>query len=197
MSSTSDGYSLWLWCPNCDVLGGVLLYPNKDRYLGTRTWEARCKFCGYSIGGLGSDGTRQKAADEWQAICEHALAVKEQLLGATKMAEKQLELDIPSFIGLTAWISIDAESDLPVREGWYNVRFKMSDRERQEREARKLPTTRRWWSARLQSFSWAVEVGEELDSAEINTRKWQEFSGRLDGLEWQGLTGPHPDLPTK
>lgn len=194
MSTTSDGRALW--CPNCDVLGRVTLLPERDRYSGKRSYKARCSACGYSIDDLGSDGTQTKAADEWQSLCEHAMQVKKQLLGETGMTEKQLELklNVTAFIGLTAWFSIDAESDLPPLTGWYNVRFKMSDEEREERQ---LPPMRRWWSTKLQSFSWAVPVGEELDNAEINTRKWQQFSGRLDGLEWQGLAGPHPDLPSK
>lgn len=187
MSTTSDGRPLW--CPNCDVMGRVRLIPQRDRESGTRSCKGTCGACGYSIDQLGSDGTQSKAADEWQAISEHALEVKKQLLGATKMAEKQLELDIPAFIGFTDWI--DAGKKPPEYAGWYNVRRKMTEEERVER---KPSLERRWWSPRSQSFSWPVQVHEGWEDQAAECAKQRESRIALHDLEYQGLLEPHPEL---
>lgn len=186
VSTTSDGSPLW--CPSCDVLGRIQLVPYRDLHSGTRHHKAKCTACGYSIDNLGSDGTRYKAADEWQSLCEHALQVKKHLFGATKMG-KQLELDVNAFIGLTGWF--DALNAQPVLSGWYNVRRKISD---EEREARNPPLQRRWWNGRSESFSRPVTVGEEMSAEDIDHIKHREATASLIDLEWQGLTGPHPEL---
>lgn len=178
-----------LWCPNCDIAGKVQILPQRDLYSGVRSCKATCKACGYSIDQLGSDGTLAKAEDEWRAICEHALEVKKQLLGATKMTEKQLELDINAAIGVTDWF--DGAKRLPILSGWYNVRYKMSDREREERK----PTPqRRWWNAGAQRFSWPIAIGEESTSDEIlRLITHTEATKSNDYFEWQGLVRQHPE----
>lgn len=187
MSTASGGHPLW--CPNCDILGRVQLLPQRDRESGAKSYNGICTACRYSIDQLGSDGTQTKAADEWQAICEHAAAVKKQLTGATKMAEKQLELDIPAFIGLTNWI--DAGKKPPEYAGWYNVRRKMTEEERVER---KPSLERRWWSPRSQSFSWPVQVHEGWEDQAAECAKQRESRIALHDLEYQGLLEPHPEL---
>jgi DNA-directed RNA polymerase subunit RPC12/RpoP len=178
-----------LYCPNCDD-HGVRILPNPRTY-GMKDFKATCQKCGYSVNNMGRDGNMRAAVDEWKSLCEHALEVKKQLLGATTMKSEQLELDVNAFIGRTPWF--DGGEAVPDREGWYDVRFKMSD---EERKRRKPAHTRRYWSAKPGNFSWAVVVGEEMemDGAELGLRKRQEYKGSFASLEWRGLTEQHPDL---
>jgi hypothetical protein len=175
-------------CPRCDAdgwQGDVVLYPQRDRHSGTKAYTARCQLCGFAIDGLGSDGTRAKALDEWQALCDHAMQVKKHILGATKMG-KQLELNISN---VTQWF--DAAESQPGLSGWYNVRFKMSD---EEREARNPPLQRRWWDGQDVCFSRPVYVGEEMSQERMEEIKLKPSTFLLNDLEWQGLQEPHPEM---
>jgi hypothetical protein len=105
------------------------------------------------------------------------------------MKEKQLELDITASPGITAWF--DAGKVQPAEDGWYGVRRKMSD---EEREIRKPLSERRWWSGREKCFSRPVVVGEDWDPRDILIAQLQASRIALHDLEWHGLLAPHPEL---
>lgn len=102
---------------------------------------------------------------------------------------KQLELNVNAFLGLTDWM--DAAAVQPITNGWYDVRFKMSE---EERAIRGIVLERRWWDGESKSFSWAVEVGGPMSEEEIASRKALKRKGDDADLEWRGLLNPHPDL---
>lgn len=101
---------------------------------------------------------------------------------------EQLELNVTAFIGVTPWI--DAEVLVPLISGWYNVRYKMSDEEREERDP---PLQRRYWSTTRNHFSWPVEVGSEPSSEEMARCESRDAAASPSAFEWQGLTSQHPE----
>lgn len=178
-----------LFCPNCEE-HGVRIIPNL-RTFGMKSYKATCQHCGYGMDNLGSDGTQRKAVDEWESVCEHAAAVKKQLLGATKMKEpEQLELDVGAFMGIngataarTPWF--DGTWDQPAYTGWYEARYKMSDAERAQREQ---PLQRRYWSKTRGAFSRPVNVGEEYSEDDLYGITHIQATPPASSLEWRGLT---------
>ncbi len=102
---------------------------------------------------------------------------------------QQLELNVTAFLGLTEWF--DAAKIRPPEPGWYNVRFKMGEAEREER---KPILQRRWWSSAARTFSYPVNVGEDFSEAELLHCKEHRASAPTETFEWQGLASQHPDL---
>jgi len=102
---------------------------------------------------------------------------------------KQLELDVNAFMGLTDWFGMTGETE-PIRNGWYNVRFKMSDEERAERKPEPM---RRWYQI---GWGWSrpLVIGSEMSQLETHEQANTPASVNLEFLEWQGLLAPHPDL---
>lgn len=98
---------------------------------------------------------------------------------------KQLELDVVAFIGVTDWI--DAAEHPPEYSGWYEVRYKMSEEERELRGG--LDVERRWWHGGDQTFSWPVVVGRDTEEDEkIAVDK--QATAPLSMLEYRGLKQP-------
>lgn len=184
-----------LYCPSCEK-HGVRVYPMPRTY-GMKAYTARCQNCGYSVSGLGSDGTQRKAVEEWESLCEHAMQVKKQLFGETKM-EEQLELEVTTTPGVTEWFDLDRVQPGP--EGWYEVRYKMTE---EEREARKPGMQRRYWHSHddMMGFagwmSWPVDVGQDYSEDCMRQISIKRATYGYGAMEWRGLAGPHPDMSRK
>lgn len=110
---------------------------------------------------------------------------------------KQLELDVTAFLGVTDWFDLDQVQ--PEVEGWYEVRYKMTE---EEREARKPGLQRRYWHP--PSFgafhgsagwmSWPVDVGQSYSDDCMRQISIKKGTYGYGAMEWRGLQGPHPDF---
>ena len=176
-----------LWCPNCENFGVMISASEGGRGTNSLTsYTAQCG-CGYSVPFLGSDGTIRKAVAEWKQLIRAAKKVKLQLLGAQKMKAEQLSLDVEAFIGTTPWI----DGMVPRIEGWYDVRYKMTE---EERATRGTAQTRRWWHGDAQCWSWPVEVGNSTEEDEAVAKAKLARVELTQALEWRGLNEQHPDM---
>jgi hypothetical protein len=177
-----------LWCPRCEKHGVHICASHGGGRNELTSYRAECPYCKYSEGFLGSDGTIRTAVAEYKRLCRQALAAKKLTTGESGMQEQQLELNINAFPGVTDWE--DAANKLPAQAGWYNVRVKMTD---EEREIRKAPLQRRWWDAGAQCFGRPVNVGEEYGNEDLIHAIRTATTHDVRDFEWQGLQGRHPD----
>lgn len=174
-----------LFCPRCEEHSVMISASTRYSTLNRTSYTAQCR-CGYSVDFLGSDGTLRKAVAEWKQLCRAAAQVKQQLLGEQKMKSSE-QLDL---FEVTEWI--DCLEHLPETSGWYDVRYKMSEEERESREA--TEPTRRWWHGDAQCWSWPVVVGNSTDEDEAEARARLARVTLVPALEWRGLVSQHPAL---
>lgn len=178
-----------LECPSCGTHGVMISASYGGRGTNDLTaYKAQCR-CGYNVDHLGSDGTLRKAVAEWKQLCRAAAQVKQQLLGEQKMKSEQMELNITAFLGVTNWV--DGAVLSPLLPGWYDVRYKMSDEEREERGEDHV---RRWWHDDAECWSWPVQVGNSTNEDEAAAKARLARMDLVPALEWRGLNEQHPDL---
>ncbi len=120
-------------------------------------------------------------------------AALESLCDKVAQTTEQLELlGTTTLIGLTAWF--DAAITVPTVSGWYNVRYKMSE---EERESRQPGLQRRWWNVESNSFGWPVIVGDAVSDEDLVRCQLRISTAPTIAFEWQGLSWKHPDMPRR
>ncbi len=194
-----------LYCPACAGHTVMIRASEGGRGSGDLTsYVAECAECKKRVDYLGTDGTIRKAVAEWKTFCRAEL--KKQQPGETKMkailgslcdkvaqTTEQLELlGTTTLIGLTPWV--DGAYLVPAESGWYNVRYKMSDKEREERQPK---LQRRWWNVESHSWGWPVVVGDTVSDEDLIRCQLQIATAPNAAFEWQGLTFKHPDMPKR
>lgn len=101
------------------------------------------------------------------------------------MQGQQFELDVNAFLGVTDWFS--ASDQPPVHAGWYDVRFKMSE---EEREAREPQEGRRWWYPEAKCFSWLIPEGVTHSPEDMEARRLKHSVIGLASFEYRGSREP-------
>lgn len=96
--------------------------------------------------------------------------------------QQQVALPLDQPPQLTQWFPADVFA--PERTGWYNVRFKMTDDEREQRQPK---PARRWFDG--STWSIPCQLGADDEYAD-DVKRAKPTTVALSYLEWQGLTAP-------
>lgn len=172
-----------LYCPSCKKHGvSIKINDALVRDGWKPCYGTTCSHCLAIVNFLGQDGTLRTAVAEWKRVCRTAIKLERE---KSMSNGQQMELDVNAFLGVTDWL--DPSKQPPAHAGWYDVRFKMSD---EEREAREPHEGRRWWHPGQGCFSRMVPAGANFTPEELEDVRKKLSSIHVSSFEYRGSREP-------